>query len=146
MNDFIITSESDPDITRPGQVAPDSYRAYVVSLCLRSGRPPPPKFGAPKGSTYAYVNHGRWVCDCTLCNSAMIASKRDRVFWCMDCRMAQNDGLPMEAIFPDGAKLKAIEAILLKRANAKNRNWYWWENIEGLVLENIQYGAEVEIR
>lgn len=94
-----------------------------------------------KASTFAYVNHGRWLADCPFCRQTQVASKTDqRLFCCAEgCGNAQVGGAFVKVAWPKDAD--KIEAELLKRATPDHRNWTPGETVRDLRNENAQYGV-----
>jgi len=97
------------------------------------------------GTIAARINHGRWLVDCSGCNSALVVDLSELVFMCVECGNAGNDGKWLRiTISPNW---KAIEYELLKRpwngrnpAEAQNRNWEPGENLGTIRQENIDHG------
>jgi hypothetical protein len=100
-----------------------------VSKVLASSHKPP----TDGGSVAAYVNYSRWVADC-VCRSGMALSPGQETAFCLDC------GRHFLVEWP--ADTKAIEAALLLRPKADNRNWTPAETVADLEAENRQYLAD----
>jgi hypothetical protein len=83
----------------------------------------------------AYVNHGRWVVDCSKCKGAGLASREKRVSCCFDCGRIYTS-----VTFPRNAS--KIEAALLKRSDPATRNWTTGETMKSLDAENESHGIE----
>lgn len=84
-----------------------------------------------KGETVdAYVNHGRWVADCPLCNGAELVAPGEAML-CGSC------GATHTVVFPDHAT--DIEEALAKRP-AMKRNWNPDETVDELIAQNIERG------
>lgn len=68
-------------------------------------------------TAYAYVNHGRWIADCTRlhCGGAELLSAGQAVLHCSNCRQVQDVRWPDD---PDG-----IWAALAARPVPQTRNW-----------------------
>lgn len=66
------------------------------------------------------VNQGRWIVECP-CGSAQLASRTDRRFYCVECGNALFEGMWVHVAWP--AEAEALEAELLRRPFAANRNW-----------------------
>ena len=81
----------------------------------------------------AYVNHGRWVVDCTKCSGAGLASREVGVSCCFDCGTVYT-----RVSFPKDAE--KIEALLLRRSDLATRNWTIGETLKSLRYENESHG------
>lgn len=79
------------------------------------------------------VNHGRWIIDCPLCDSAGDAHNTLN-FVCLECGN-KGTGIPMKTIWPNDRG--AIERELMRRPNENTRNWDGIESFAHLVAENI---------
>lgn len=93
-------------------------------------------------TTFAYVNHGRWIVGCPFCNSAQLAAKTDRRYFCAGeggCGNAQVGGAFVNVVWPKDAD--AIEAELVKRADPNTRNWTPGETVKDLNHENVEHGV-----
>ena len=90
-----------------------------------------------------YVNHGRWVVDCPNCNSAQLASRSDRRFWCVDCRNVWVQGKWVMVTWPSAADEAAIESVLDRRPHARNANWRPGESVADLIAENTAHGLGI---
>ena len=94
-----------------------------------------------EGSTVplmARVDHGRWLADCLRCPGAELVAE-GRPFVCESCGFTSE----MPPRFPR-ARSK-IEALLLNRPYAQNRNWSPGETVVDLERENAENGVE-EVR
>lgn len=66
-----------------------------------------------------YVNHGRWVADCPVCNSGMLVLPDNPSLQCLDC------GSFFKAkVMPSKRDQAAIEKALGERPNPANRNFH----------------------
>jgi hypothetical protein len=83
----------------------------------------------------AYINHGRWVVDCTKCKGAGVASREMQVSCCFDCGQIYTS-----VTFPRNAS--RIEAVLLKRSDPATRNWTSGETLKSLHAENKTHGIQ----
>ena len=83
----------------------------------------------------AYVNHGRWVVDCSTegCEGARLAADA----W----KPCQNCGRITEAVYPPNRLL--IDVWLSRRIVPQTRNWYPYETVEDLVAENVAHEGSV---
>ena len=80
---------------------------------------PEPTAGNTSGEVAARINHGRWLVDCSGCNSALVVDLSELVFMCVECGNAGNEGKWFNVIVPRNRK--AIETELLKRPwNGRN--------------------------
>ena len=84
----------------------------------------------------AEVNHGRWVVHCPFCAGAEFAWEGGP-FMCCSCWNEEAGGKFLKMRFPQ--ERKEIEALLLKRPKAENRNWHRDEPIEELKAENEKH-------
>lgn len=84
--------------------------------------------------TPAYFNHGRWVAECGRpdCPEAHKVAPGDS-FICANC------GWVGIVKFPD--RVDDIERVLSKRPVPQTRNWWPWETVEMLEVENMLHGA-----
>ena len=80
----------------------------------------------------AYMNHGRWVADCS-CNNGILVRPANREAWCSLCHTESGIRWPDD---PD-----AIERTLSARPPL-NRNWVPGETTEKLLSENIIHGTQ----
>lgn len=66
----------------------------------------------------AYVNHGRWIADCSreFCNNAMRLEPRQASFSCVNC------GLDAAVVWP--ADADEIWEVLGMRPVPETRNWF----------------------
>lgn len=93
-------------------------------------------------TTFAYVNHGRWLVDCPFCRSTQLAAKTDPRFLCAGaagCGNAQVGGAYVNVVWPKDTD--RIEAELVKRATPLNRNWMPGETVKDLQRENAEHGV-----
>ena len=95
----------------------------------------------------ARINHGRWIVDCPICNSAEYVFEGKHLLLCQNC---MNDGTDLfrEVTLP--ANIDKIEAILNKRQakeyiagrpNYPNRNWEPGQTLDDLEKENKENGV-----
>lgn len=118
-----------------------SVRNWCATLMVASGQPAPLISQLTVGRVFATVNHSRWIAKCSYCaGGAMLASKRERIFWCPNCEMQANGGYPMQVIFPKDMEM--IEQVLTARPDPATRNWLLHETIADLVRENTQHGVK----
>lgn len=78
------------------------------------------KRAEPEGEVKARVDWGRWLCDCPLCGGAELVSRQAGVFYCLSCGMKDQDGHPMQVLFPDDAEKIEVE---LDTRETKFQNW-----------------------
>lgn len=83
---------------------------------------------------YAYLNHGRWVCDCPECNSAEVVDPASTDFVCRE----QFGGCGYRAKIQFPADLGAISDVTGVRPQV-NRNWRPGETLVDLRLENAAH-------
>ena len=92
------------------------------------------------GTVQARINHGRWIVDCPTpgCNSAMLASLKERRYACPDCGKGW-----WRVVFPD--RRVDIEDLLLRRPLIaqlpSSRNWEVAETVADLERENRERGV-----
>lgn len=84
----------------------------------------------------ARVDQGRWITDCPN-NPRCPGAERVRMNVSFVCGLC-NAG-PLWVVFPPD--LVEIEAELIKRPDAVNRNWRPGETLEGLRHENSEHGV-----
>lgn len=93
-----------------------------------------------------YMNHGRWVIDCSSlnCGGAMRVLPWQAIAVC-DCgdRDFCQHGNPCATIVQLDWPVDrmAIESVMQFRP-LLNRNWYPWETLEGLGEENTAHGLD----
>lgn len=104
--------------------------AFVATVVARKGLK---VFDA--GNALAYVNDGRWVVDCTECNSGIAASPGQSPLVCIEC------GARFVVSYPGQALRRGIESTLLKR-HWKNRHWRPGETLAQLAAENERIVAD----
>jgi len=135
-------------IVQHQDLQPDSYLVMVRNMYMRMGfgALPEPSEDNISGEVAARINHGRWLVDCSGCNSALVVDLSELVFMCVECGNAANDGKWFTVTIPTNRK--AIEAELLKRpwngrnpAEAVNRNWEPGETLAMLKQENTDHGV-----
>jgi hypothetical protein len=83
----------------------------------------------------AYVNHGRWVADCPICNGAELVTPGDP-YICQNCLNGARQYRPVS--FPPD--IEEIEAALVARPLPLNRNWTT-ETAAMLRAENVSHGV-----
>lgn len=91
----------------------------------------------------AYLNHGRWVVDCSAddCQAVLFADRGACV--CRDVSVCDHPsipcGVPIQATFPDARGV--IDKLMGRRPRA-NRNWDE-ETIAELKAENLLHGVGI---
>ena len=75
----------------------------------------------------AYINHGRWVVDCS-CNGAGLTAPDFKLSCCFDCGRIYTT-----VKFPE--QRKEIEKILVARRDKVRRNWTVGESLKSLERE-----------
>lgn len=116
-------------------------RAFAKSWLAKSGllELVPQMDAEPTGKPVnAEVNHGRWICNCETCHGAEVVDPADPFFFCLSCLNKDNDHNLRPVMFPAG--MQRIEAVLLERKEARQRNWETTDTIEKLVTQNIEHG------
>lgn len=88
------------------------------------------------GSVRAYVNHGRWVADCSreFCNNAMQLTAGQGAFRCSNC------GLDAAVVWPPDAD--EIWRVLERRPVPQTRNWFPLDH-DLAVRAGIEHGQSV---
>lgn len=118
-----------------------NVRNWASLMIVASGQPAPVISQLTVGRTFATVNHNRWIVKCPHCSTgAMLASKREKIFWCVNCEMQGNNGYPMQVIFPKDIAM--IEQVLCERPDPSTRNWLIHETVNDLMRENAQHGVK----
>jgi hypothetical protein len=136
--------------------ASDEHPATWVPLHhwnVRAGEvyvPPKPEHLAMKGfhkltRLKAKIVHGRWLVECPHCRSAQVASVTDKRFLCIECHNALFDGEWVGVEWPSEKTRLQIEAVLLARPYAENRNWEYPETVKMLKNENLENGVPESI-
>ncbi len=138
--DCIVEHSSDINRT-PHSIG---MREFLLVHRVRNGLGPLPADDAPVGKPLvAYISIGRWVVDCDICGSAVVADSGFPWFCCTACG-SRGEWRPVK--FP--MNKTAIEAVLLKRPGfrnaAPNRNWRPQdkETFATLWRENRDHGLE----
>lgn len=86
----------------------------------------------------AFLNHGRWILECPreFCTNAFLAVPGVASHTCGNC------GLTFTIEHPAPELKTAVETITARRPVPATRNWYPWETLEALKLENEQHGVD----
>ena len=138
---------ADDYIVQHQDLQPDPYLVMVRGMYMRMGFGPlpDPTEDNTSGEVAARINHGRWLVDCSGCNSALVIHLGQLVFMCVECGNDHNGGKWLRVTVP--ANREAIETELLKRpwsgrnpASAINRNWEPGETVATLKQENTDHG------
>ena len=97
----------------------------------------------------AYMNHGRWIADCTrpFCANAEKLKPRQSMFHCSNCMQIAEVEWP--------AEVDEITAVLERRPVPQTRNWFpaghglalrsgtlHGQSVADLQAENDEYGVE----
>lgn len=115
------------------------YRNWIIYLSGINPRFKMPPINMPiHGNVRARIDSSRWIVDCPFCGSAQDPSRREPLFWCVECGMRQNDGAAITVVFPPDAD--RIEQVLMQRHNFKHRNWNPGETLQDLMIENKAHG------
>jgi hypothetical protein len=137
--DLIITHGTD----RLREHPETGYRAFLAVYHAKNGLGPLPAADRIAGTVDVYINHGRWVVECEICASAVVAEPEDPLFICPTCG---GGGTWRRVTFPAPAVRARIEALLLLRPGfrnaAPNRNWRPGESLAKLRAENLEHGIE----
>jgi len=123
-------------------------RAYLAMASERSGReyrdvPLFPTGMSLERTVAAYVNHGRWLWDCPICNAAQVCAAGDERAFCIECFNAGDGWWPV--VWPDSTTRAQIEELLVRRPAQEQRSWYPHEPLEQLQLENLSIGADPDL-
>lgn len=87
----------------------------------------------------AYVNHGRWICDCPACKTGWLVNPAtpSKLY---DAKGREHDacscGTAIVVVFP--AEKAAIDEALAERKHAVNRNWYPHESVIDLLAQTLE--------
>lgn len=92
----------------------------------------------------AEVHWSEWIARCPYCPKAMPISIKDPRFSCSRERcqtggIAGADGAAIAVKLPPAQVLMWIEALLLLRPKAENRNWLPTETLKDLIAENVAH-------
>jgi hypothetical protein len=138
---------ADDYIVQHNDLQPEPYLVMVRRMYMGMGFGPllEPTEDNIVGEVSARINHGRWIADCSGCNSALVVDLGQLAFMCVECGNSNNGGKWLKIILPKNRK--AIETELLKRpcngrnpAEAVNRNWEPGETLATLKQENTDHG------
>lgn len=66
----------------------------------------------------AYVNHGRWVADCPICNGGIALWKEHESGCCLDCGTIYS-----RISWPSKKDIELVEETLVKQPIYEERNW-----------------------
>ena len=134
-------------IVQHNDLQPEPFLVMVQRMYMGMGfgSLPEPTAANTSGEVAARINHGRWLVDCSGCNSALVVDLGQLVFMCVECGNDHNGGKWLRVTVP--ANREAIETELLKRpwsgrnpASAVNRNWEPGETVAMLKNENTEHG------
>ncbi len=123
---------------------------YLAAV-LRRAYPDPlrrPRLGAAAHPLHRFIpaeiNHGRWIVNCPEpgCRGASLADPARPIFMCPSCWNATHGHYWLQVEFP--TEREAIEAELLARPLAANRNWVPGESVEQLRRDNAAHGHAAE--
>lgn len=82
----------------------------------------------------AYVNHNRWIAECPHCKWA-IQVVNETEMTCGNCHATDSIQYPNDR--------DAIDEVLSLRPNEENRNWYPYETLADLRIENAAHSKEI---
>jgi hypothetical protein len=91
------------------------------------------------GTVLPEINHGRWIVRCSICGGAEEVAPEEPFFYCLSCGNCNNDGHPMQVVFPKNRE--TIENLLLIR-QMENRNYLHNESVGDLLKENRDHGLD----
>lgn len=87
----------------------------------------------------AYVNHGRWLCDCPGCNTGwQVQIETPLVLYDAKARVQQRCKCGYELAVQFPAEYEAINEALAERRLAVNRNWYPHETVIDLLAQTLE--------
>lgn len=130
----ILTAESSPAALQFG-----GWRVYIMRLHRQQfDRLPNLDPLQARGETLAYVNHGRWMCNCPHCGAASWAPET-MPLCCVECGMKANGLRPCRVRFPENRW--GIELVLKRRPEIETRNWTPGESLRDLLSENLKRGV-----
>jgi hypothetical protein len=110
-----------------------TYRAGHLACMARAGRPVTRRAWA-ETPLVMRVNHGRWCADCP-CGASVTTGLGWTEARCFGC------GAVFVAVaWPPEADREHITRALLRRPDARTRNWIPSEHWAGLVAENLAHG------
>lgn len=120
-----------------------TMQEWCIYLCQQQGSQLPPADWtiSTKRVARAGVYQNRWKAECSCCaGGSMYVSYRDRTFWCLNCRNACTDYMPIAVVLPPDDVIEAIERALLVRPDPNTRSWMPSETLEHLYEENRRFG------
>jgi hypothetical protein len=89
-------------------------------------------------SAVAYIDHGRWLADCPVCNGTEYVDPDEKIFYCFSCGNFDIDGAARHVSFPSARERRQIEKQVMKRevrkvkgANTIQREMMAQESKEG---------------
>lgn len=129
-----------------------------------SGNLEAPWNGQIKGKAVkACIDSSRWVSFCPYCNHAEAVDPVEKVFFCFNCNMLDNDHEALPVEFPEAKLMNEIIAVLMERPMKQvggptryeriarmqpmivivkgdrryglSRSWHWSQSVEDLHLE-----------
>lgn len=113
------------------------------------GVAPIPVAGLAAASIAVQVNDGRWLVQCPGCQSAQMASRTDRRFYCGECSNGSHGGQWVSVTWPaDGDD---IDTVLAARPDPTTRNWVPTkgdgspETVADLIAENDVHSIPVPL-
>ena len=134
MEDKIVMHED----WRPGVNYVEMRRWYWREAGNLTVLPNPTDAGATQGSINAYINHGRWVTECSLGHGdAVIVSQGFPYYVCAKGGAAENGGKWYAVVFP--VDRGDIEAELLKRTSSKYLSWNTNESLSDIKRQNTEH-------
>lgn len=85
---------------------------YASHLAMRSALAQQRAFRPRAGTSTvsARIDAGRWVADCPYCAGSEVVSKTTRIFFCLSCGMADDNGRWRSVVFP--GDIAAVEATV----------------------------------
>ena len=110
----------------------------LLALAANQHLPVLPGFAPTK--VIAFVNHGRWVADCTnpQCVGAELVDYGDPVFFCLSCGNTHVESRFQRVAFPPPPAIQEIESLLEERPTL-NQNWLPHEDMARLTAENAAF-------
>lgn len=89
----------------------------------------------------ARVSGSCWIVDCPSGDGgAEFVNFDELLFFCCGCRNEAWAHKPVRVKVPPSQQRARIEAVLLKRADPRTRNWLPGETLDDLKVENVTHG------
>ena len=139
----ILNANDNPAVRQAG-----SYRNWIASITLQRWGVMPTwaTGGAPRP---AFIQRSQWAVACDVCTEQVITAPGEP-FFCPNCCNVKNGGKARLVAWPHNRD--GIEALLVRRADPRTRNWWpdnairgnggWLlgETLRDLIREQEQHG------